>query len=39
MSETKQMLILANSARAGRHCIAGKLTKPMKDGSYEDMRL
>src|SRR5438309_1866415 len=35
MSETKHILILANSARAGKHCVAGKLATPLKDGSYD----
>lgn len=34
MAETKCILILANSARAGKHCVAGKFVTPLADGKF-----
>ncbi len=35
MPETKHILILANSARAGKHCVAGKAVTPLPDGKFD----
>lgn len=35
MAETKHILILANSARAGKHCVAGKVVTPRADGQFD----
>jgi hypothetical protein len=34
MAETKHIIVLANSARAGKHCVAGKVVTLMTDGSF-----
>ncbi|MGA2241394.1 MAG: hypothetical protein ABSH11_05090 [Verrucomicrobiota bacterium] len=35
MAETKHILILANSARAGKHCVAGKFVIPRGDSKFD----
>lgn len=35
MAEVKHLLVLANSARDGRHCVAGKLAVPRPDGNFD----
>lgn len=35
MPETKHIIILANSARAGKHCVAGKVATPLADGNFD----
>jgi putative nucleic acid modification protein with dual OB domain len=34
MPEVKHILILANSARAGKHCVAGKVVSPLDNGEF-----
>ena len=34
MPETKHIIILANSARAGKHCVAGKVVTPRAGGNF-----
>jgi hypothetical protein len=38
MAETKYILVLANSARAGKHCVAGKIATRRSDGTFEIQR-
>ena len=35
MAETKYILVLANSARAGKYCVAGKIATPRDDGTFD----
>ena len=35
MPETKHVLILANSVRSKKHCVAGKIAAPRADGNYD----
>src|SRR5438874_2572132 len=35
MAETKFILILANSVRSQKHCVAGKIAVPQADGTYD----
>jgi hypothetical protein len=35
MAETKYILVLANSARAGKHCVAGKVPTRRDDGTFD----
>jgi hypothetical protein len=35
MPETKYILILANSVRSQKHCVAGKVATPQADGNYD----
>ena len=35
MSETKYVLVLANSAREGRHCVAGKIATPVGKNDFK----
>jgi hypothetical protein len=35
MAETKFILVLANSARAGKHCVAGKIATRRDDGTFD----
>src|ERR1700728_4918115 len=34
MPEIKHVLILANSPRAGKHCVAGKVATPLASGKF-----
>jgi hypothetical protein len=35
MTDVRHVLVLANSVRAGKHCVAGKLAKPIGDSHYD----
>src|SRR5687767_9263506 len=35
MAEEKHIIILANSAWSGKHCVAGKVVTPLPDGKFE----
>jgi hypothetical protein len=35
MTEARHILILANSARAGKHCVAGKVATLLDDGKFD----
>jgi hypothetical protein len=35
MAETKYILVLANSARVGKYCVAGKIATPRDDDTFD----